>query len=125
MSKSRCGPCYACCFAPAVDDEELQKDAWGHCPHLRTGHYTKGMCRIHETRPGTCRSFACGYFDNPHLSLEYRPDRCQLMIVGRPGGITEVWELSTAKWEGSRLQQAIGFHLRDQKIVVVRKDGIE
>ena len=97
MAKS-CGSCNACCVAP---DIEGLKPAWSACPHLCQGH--KG-CAIYSDRPAKCQTFSCGWRDSPNMPSRFRPDRCGIMLVGRPPHNLQAWELA-AEWEGSRLEQ--------------------
>lgn len=54
-----CGDCTACCEHLGVD--ELEKPAGQRCEHQRPAGDARrfGGCRIYDTRPGSCRSYAC------------------------------------------------------------------
>src|ERR1700760_2179500 len=64
-----CGDCHVCCIAPRIDDVALQKPAGAVCPNLG-----EGGCTIYETRPGTCRSWLCGWRLQAELDDSWRPD---------------------------------------------------
>ena len=100
--RDACGRCHVCCDAPSV--EAFDKPCWKLCQHARKGRF--GACSIYEDRPEECRTFSCAWLDNHDMPDEFRPDRCGIMLVGRPGtGKTtvQVWEDWT-QLEGSRLE---------------------
>lgn len=80
-----CGACTVCCKTLKIDAPELKKLADVLCPHctLNAG------CKIYETRPQVCQNWYCGWRRMRHLSDEWRPDRCGVLIciVGAKEGI--------------------------------------
>jgi hypothetical protein len=49
---------------------ELDKPANKWCEHCRPGY---GGCKIYDTRPHICRSFACGWLMSPTVGPEWYP----------------------------------------------------
>jgi len=100
-----CGECDACCTVMRVD--ELEKDQWTACEHLRTasgegadsgeGGGGCGGCGVYAERPESCRRFKCLWLSGLILSSdEDRPDRSGLVLVpsessGKAVGAFEVW----------------------------------
>lgn len=82
-----CGSCTECCYAIAI--EELGKPYFRHCQHQG-----KASCRIHETKPRSCKHYLCGYalglFGVGDEALKYRPDNLGFVfhIVRQPAGQT-------------------------------------
>ena len=73
MTKT-CGPCTLCCKVMAVRQLEKPEGAW-------CGHVAKGRgCAIYETRPSSCREFACGWLRQPALPDVLRPDRSKVVL---------------------------------------------
>lgn len=73
-----CGKCGMCCYTS--DIIELNKKHYTWCK------YFKDKCEIYDTRPLSCKSFAC-YWLNSDLSEDLRPDKCGVMferVVGYP-----------------------------------------
>lgn len=86
-----CGFCTVCCYATRIDDPELQKPVGVTCAHC-----TGRGCGIYETRPGTCRTFYCGWWIWPELDEDWRPDRSGVLILPKTDRIPQ----SFARREG-------------------------
>ena len=84
-----CGACTECCEHLGVD--ELEKPAGQECAHQRPPAEAKrhGGCAIYETRPGSCRSYAClwalGIGDHAD-----RPDKSHV-ILEQERTFTDLW----------------------------------
>lgn len=74
-----CGDCHACCHHLVIDDPALTKGAESLCRFCARD----AGCTIYQHRPHACRDFLCGWRRLP-LSDEWRPDRCQIIIVQEP-----------------------------------------
>jgi hypothetical protein len=70
----RCGTCTLCCKVMAVP--EIAKPLGQWCPHCARG---KG-CKIHETRPGGCRAFLCGWLIWAELGPEWKPEHSKVVV---------------------------------------------
>jgi hypothetical protein len=79
-----CGTCTVCCYALPIDTAELQKMPGAVCANC-----TGRGCRIHETRPMTCRGFFCGWWLLPQLDDDWRPDRSGVLITPQNENIPE------------------------------------
>lgn len=77
-----CGSCNLCCKIFFV--EELNKPANTWCAHVAFG---KG-CKIHETRPATCRDYQCAWTRDPLLEEKWRPDNAHFVMVRRDNELT-------------------------------------
>jgi hypothetical protein len=94
-----CGECNACCTVTAV--YELNKPTGVSCCHLAE------RCTIYETRPLSCRAFACNWLlrRDPAQADELRPDRLGLMFTNmatRLGGVLVAWEV----WPDARSSES-------------------
>jgi len=69
-----CGSCTLCCKLFNVPEVPTTAGKW--CRHCDPG---KG-CRIHDTRPETCRKFFCGWMVSPGLGPEWKPERSKLIV---------------------------------------------
>ena len=67
----KCGACTACCIAPPIT--ELDK-----LPGEPCGYLCSEGCSIYDTRPPTCRGFACEWLWGMG-TLAQRPDRMKAM----------------------------------------------
>jgi len=106
-----CGSCDACCIAPEI--VALNKPAGVPCAHLCKSK--TGSCTIYKKRPGECSEFTCAWLTSPHMPKKFRPDRCGIMLVGKPSGIMQVWELKQ-RIEGSELAAWLEPRLGDWKL---------
>lgn len=80
-----CGACTVCCKTLKIDAPELKKLAGVLCQHCSQGV----GCKIYESRPQVCKGWYCGWRRMQHLSDDWRPDRCGVLIclVGAGEGI--------------------------------------
>jgi hypothetical protein len=68
LQQNACGGCTACCYAIGV--EELGKPYFQHCKHQKAS-----SCKIHETKPESCRKYRCLYLQGEFgQNLDTRPD---------------------------------------------------
>jgi hypothetical protein len=81
----RCGSCSLCCKVTSV--AVLNKPAGQWCSHANPGH---GGCGIYQSRPSTCRGFACQWLIDPSYPEEMKPDRSKLVfhMVNAAEGVT-------------------------------------
>lgn len=70
-TKRKCGGCMVCCFTMPIKEV-------GTRPGERCRHLCDKGCGIYETRPATCRGYACIWLWG-RGSLEQRPDRMKAM----------------------------------------------
>jgi len=98
-----CGSCTVCCVEPAV--VELNKPCGVACQNLAPGG-GPNACMIYEQRPKSCATFRCAWLCDEGMPDKFRPDRCGIMLVGRPGKLLQVWDFG-AEWEGSQLHEFI------------------
>ena len=70
-----CGGCTLCCKVLGVPALEKPRGTW--CPHCERGV----GCRIHESRPGECRSFLCGWLVSDKFGPEWKPERSKIVIT--------------------------------------------
>ena len=76
-----CGSCNVCCVALTIDDPALQKVQGYRCPHLTRA----AGCGIYAVRPGTCRTFQCGWRVLKWVKQTLRPDRSNVLIRMKSG----------------------------------------
>jgi hypothetical protein len=74
-----CGACSLCCKLLPVAALEKPHEKW--CAHCRPG----AGCAIYESRPETCRSFACHWLADPAAG-EYWAPLSSRMVVQITGG---------------------------------------
>lgn len=75
LTGRECGECSLCC--KVLDIDELSKPPGKWCQHCRPG---TGGCGIYDTRPVTCRSFACFWLTSPRLSEAWKPSRARIVV---------------------------------------------
>jgi hypothetical protein len=75
VSGRSCGSCSVCCKALKIDTPELKKLAGVLCPNC-----ARAGCQIYENRPSVCAEYYCGWKILRHLSDNWRPDRCGVLI---------------------------------------------
>ena len=73
LTGRECGDCSLCC--KVLDIDALNKPAGKWCQHCRPGD---GGCSIYQTRPATCRDFACGWLVIARLGEEWKPSRARM-----------------------------------------------
>lgn len=80
-----CGECNVCCVDLTVDEPTLRKAQGIRCPNARLDN----SCAVYEQRPGTCRSFFCGWRMLKWIRPNLRPDTSGVLVnlreAGRPG----------------------------------------
>lgn len=101
-----CGPCNVCCVALTIHDPALEKPQGYRCPNTLPN---KG-CAIYDTRPGTCRTFHCGWRHLRWVRDTLRPDLSGVLIrflnavaadgTTQPGIIVTLLERSALKAPG-------------------------
>jgi hypothetical protein len=81
MSQQRaCGACSLCCKLLPIAALNKPHDRW--CIHCRPGD---GGCTIYESRPQTCRDFACSWLAEPSVGEHWYPLKSK-MVVQITGG---------------------------------------
>lgn len=95
-----CGNCNACCVELTIQDPELRKAQGIRCHHARPDN----RCGIYDTRPGTCRTFNCGWRRFAWVAPGLRPDQSGILISmgvrSKPGGAKEQVVAFTIMGEG-------------------------
>ena len=71
-----CGDCHVCCYALRIDEPDMQKPAGAVCKFL-----DDHGCTIYERRFPTCRSWLCGWWFQPELGDQWRPDLCGVLLI--------------------------------------------
>ena len=74
-----CGACSLCCKLLPIAALEKPHEKW--CAHCRPG----AGCTIYESRPETCRSFACHWLADPAAGEYWAPLKSR-MVVQITGG---------------------------------------
>ena len=73
-----CGKCSMCCKLLAV--AELAKPANVWCKH----DPGQGGCGIYQTRPGICRTYACGWLMSENVGEEWYPLKSHMILTLAP-----------------------------------------
>ncbi|MDA8230601.1 MAG: metallophosphoesterase family protein [Magnetospirillum sp.] len=73
MTTRVCGPCTICCQFFAVPETGKPTGEW--CVHC-----SASGCGVHETRPQSCRNFACFWLMDETFPEDLRPDRCGIVV---------------------------------------------
>jgi uncharacterized protein len=76
-----CGKCSLCCKVLRVSEIDKPANTW--CGHCRPGR-PEGGCSIYETRPGICRTYACGWLMSEALGEEWYPLRSHMVLTLAP-----------------------------------------
>ncbi len=71
-----CGPCNVCCVALTIDDPALHKAQGYRCRNARADN----GCAIYDARPGTCRTFFCGWRQLRWVRDTLRPDTSGVLV---------------------------------------------
>lgn len=75
-----CGDCNVCCIALTIDDPALRKVQGVRCANARPDN----RCAIYAARPGTCRTFHCGWRQLKWVRGSLRPDLSGVLVrLGR------------------------------------------
>ena len=111
-----CGECTACCTVSAV--YELNKPIGERCCHLAE------RCTIYETRPLSCRAFACNWLlrREPAQADDLRPDRLGLMfttMATRLGGMLVAWEIWPDARSNERCKQLLAELLQRKAVIAL------
>lgn len=91
-----------CCKVLAV--EELGKPMGRPCAHLARG----GGCGIYETRPHSCRTFACVWLMDPEMPHRFRPDQTKVVLDQDPAGTRLIARCDPANPQAWRRQPMYG-----------------
>jgi hypothetical protein len=75
-----CGACTLCCKVMGI--VELAKPMGVWCGHCSPG---KG-CGVYDSRPASCRVFACQWLLDPALPRRFRPDQTKVVLVSEVSG---------------------------------------
>ena len=78
-AQRQCGDCSLCCKVLAIPELDKPKDQW--CPNFAAGM----GCTVYETRPPSCRDFACQWLSDPSMGPEWKPSVCKLVLDTKPG----------------------------------------
>ena len=129
-----CGTCTLCCKLLRIPELDKPQGKW--CPHCAPSH----GCNRYETRPGSCRSFFCGYLTSAYVSEEWRPARCRIVLVQETTGITAVvdrdrpdaWkaepyysQLKTWATEGIAAQRQVVVRIGNRTIAVLPDKDVD
>jgi Fe-S-cluster containining protein len=76
-----CGDCSLCCKLAQV--EVLDKPAGVWCRHCAPG---RGGCTIYETRPETCRNWACSWIVDSRIGPEWYPLTSKMILFFENAG---------------------------------------
>jgi hypothetical protein len=69
-----CGTCSLCCKVLRI--EETQSSAGEWCKHCDPGH----GCKIHPTRPATCRDFFCMWMTLAEIGDHWKPSKSKMVL---------------------------------------------
>jgi len=122
MSVSRCGSCTLCCRIARVPELNKPVDTW--CKHCDIG---KG-CKIHESRPDSCRNFECLWYTNEDWPADLQPSECKVMFERLEGTDVIVAQSSRGyenAWQKPLVQRFIRMMVeREGYAVIVRTEGV-
>jgi hypothetical protein len=82
-----CGACSLCCKLLPIAALGKPHDQW--CTYCRPGN---GGCTIYESRPQTCRSFACNWLADPTIGEHWYPLKSK-MVVQITGGHDDKYDV--------------------------------
>ena len=101
-----CGPCAECCTAMGI--AEINKPAGVRCSHLIPRGDGGEHCGIYETRPNSCRTFACYWLKGWATAAE-RPAKLGVVIAPTLYGakIPSVYALESKPHALTRLTTAL------------------
>lgn len=69
-----CGSCTLCCKVLKIVEVESPAGQW--CQHCAPGT----GCKIHPTRPDTCRDFYCMWLSEAGLGPEWKPEKSKIVL---------------------------------------------
>ncbi len=102
QGRTSCGDCTACCGVLAVkaipalevngEPFTVEKPYYSDCPHCRPRKKRgrKPGCRIYQTRPQECATYACHWLESGILENRHRPDRCGIIFDSADEAIAEL-----------------------------------
>ncbi len=70
-----CGACSLCCKLLPIAALDKPHDRW--CAHCRPG---AGGCMIYESRPQTCRDFACHWLADASFGDHWAPLKAKMLV---------------------------------------------
>lgn len=71
-----CGSCNVCCVSLTIDDPVMFKPQGYRCRNARPDN----SCAIYTDRPGTCRTFFCGWRQLRWVKDGLRPDTSGVLV---------------------------------------------
>ena len=105
-----CGDCNVCCIALTIDDPALRKVQGVRCPNAQPNK----SCIIYAARPGTCRTFYCGWRQLKWLRGSMRPNvsgvlvrLSRMVVAGTPAVSVIVTLLHEAALEADGVAEAL------------------
>jgi hypothetical protein len=69
-----CGTCSLCCKVLRIAETESPAGEW--CKHCDPGH----GCKIHPTRPATCRDFYCMWLTLGEIGEHWKPSKSKMVL---------------------------------------------
>ena len=69
-----CGTCSLCCKVLRIEETESPAGEW--CQHCDPGH----GCKIHSTRPATCRDFYCMWLTRNEIGPHWVPAKSKIVL---------------------------------------------
>jgi hypothetical protein len=69
-----CGTCSLCCKVLRIEETESPAGEW--CKHCDPGH----GCKIHPTRPATCRDFFCMWLTLAEIGEHWKPSKSKMVL---------------------------------------------
>ena len=69
-----CGTCSLCCKVLRIEETESPAGEW--CKHCDPGH----GCKIHPTRPATCRDFFCMWMTLAEIGDHWKPSKSKMVL---------------------------------------------
>ena len=76
-----CGTCSLCCKVLRIEETESPAGQW--CKHCDPGH----GCKIHPTRPATCRDFFCLWLTHKEVGEHWVPSRSKIVLRTELDGV--------------------------------------
>lgn len=101
-----CGDCNVCCIALTIDDPALRKVQGVRCGNAQPDN----RCVVYANRPGTCRTFYCGWRRLKWVRVSLRPDLAGILV-----------RLAGMKIEGTPVKSIVFTLLREDAL---HADGV-
>ena len=111
-----CGECTVCCTVTHVP--ELQKPVKVTCSNCDKG------CSIYESRPKSCRDFACAWLQGD-LKEDMRPDKIGVMFEKHGTNLVVALRFpseGTGKWRTPEIEQELRASYVNKGVAVVADD---